>query len=316
MRALVEAGCLPVAVDQARGNVVLCPVLDLSFREPSFGAAVVALGSRPVRLVPIPAFRAFADALTGAELGPPAGMIAHVGRCGSTLLANLVGLGADTVVLKEPSVLAPTDPGLARALLRFCRAVVASAGRELVVKPTSWTCPALLAAASPAGGGEGPGARWLLVWREPEAAVRSLCATPPDWADSPACRAELARLAGRVPDEPAARYAAHWSAIVDAFLAAPPSDVRFLDYRALTADKPDALRRTQRWFGLRDAGGTLPAGFDAEAGRYSKATDGTRFDPAAAHHRPGLPAPDAELVALGTGAARAALRDLPPARVL
>jgi hypothetical protein len=290
LAAFAGRGWLPVAVDERRESVVLAEVGDFDPRASSFGAALSGLGERRVRLVPVAEFVASARAL---ECGGPARIVAHVGRCGSTLLANLLALRPTATVLKEPTVLHPREPGLLRALLAYQRAAAHAAGRELVVKPTSWTCPALLAAA-------GDGTRWLLLWRDPRQVVASELAQPPRWSESPRA------LPGDGGGDPVEVFARTWAGIVEAFLPGP-APVRFLDYAALSADKPGALRAVQTWFALPGPD-ALPEGFDAESLRYSKSGGRSTFDPAACHHRPALGPDDAARVDALTAAAVRVLR--------
>ena len=293
---LAGSGWLPVAIDDRRESVVLAEVGDLDARAPSFGAALAQLGHRRVRLVPIEEFVTAAAAL---ECGRPARVVAHVGRCGSTLLANLLALRPAARVLKEPSMLHPRDPALLRALMTYCRAEAAAAERDLIVKLTSWSCPALLAAI-------GDQARWLLLWRDPHEVVASELAEPPRWASSARVRRELA------PDgcDPVEVFGRAWVGIVEAFLPEHrrrPVPVSFLDYAELAADRVGALRATQSWFALSSPE-CLPPGFEAEAVRYSKATDGSTFDPAERHSRRRLDPTHAARVAELTDVTAASLR--------
>jgi hypothetical protein len=307
LRRRVTEGCLPVATDAGRGIVVLSPLADLGFPEERYDRALLERGRRrPAHLMPVDEFVGAVAGLVAERPPPRAGVVAHVGRCGSTLLANLLGLRADTLVLKEPGFLHSPDRPLLAALLDHCRLVAAERGTGLVVKPTSWTGPALLEAAAPA-------ARWLLLWRDPEAVVASELDRPPPWAAAANSRAELARRVDPVPDDAVARYATHWLDVVRAFLPAP--DVRFLGYPRLAADKASAVRAAQSWFGLPEPD-RLPHGFADEAGRYSKAPGATRFDPAGGHRRGSLTGDDAARVGRLTAAAVAALRGLDRSRSL
>lgn len=285
--SLAARGFLPVTVDAERRTLVLAPLADLPFREATYARTLAAHGDRQASVVPVTAFVRHA-----AQLPPssPAGVVSHVGRCGSTLLANLLALRPGTLVLKEPGFLNAAPPELLRALMTYCRAAASAAGRELVVKSTSWSSPALLAAAEP------DDARWLLLWRDPVEVVRSALASPPPWADSDAAATAAVVLDGPTT-RPAVRYARQWDAIARAFLRTD-LPVRFLEYARLAAGKGTALRAVQRWLALRDAD-TVPDAFATEADRYSKAADGTRFDPSARHHRPDLtPADTAAVLAL------------------
>jgi hypothetical protein len=297
LTVLAERGCLPVGIDRDRNAVVLRPLMDLPFQEAKYLYTLRANDNRASYTWPV---ARFIDEAAALPPGPATGLIGHVSRCGSTLLTNLLALRRGTLVLKEPGFLAPTEPELLRALLDYCGSVARIHGRELVVKPASWTSPALFAATA-----TGP-QRWLLLWRDPFAVVSSLLAAAPNWAS----RTELTN---RVCDNRTEFYAAVWSAIVTAFTSGTGQDerrLRFLDYETLVVDKGRALVALQTWFGLGDAD-EVPSGFEAEQGRYSKASDATGFDPAGAHHRPPLTPADAAAVSRETKDAMAALRTTP-----
>lgn len=288
---LSRTGYLPVAVDDSQGNVVLAPVAGFDRRASMFHRGLAGMGELAVRLLPVDRFVGQAR---GLAPGGRVRMVAHVGRCGSTLLANLLALRPATMVLKEPGALHPRDdPDLLDALVRYCRTVCVAEGLELVVKPTSWTCPALLDTL-------GAQADWLLLWRDPAAVVASELDRPPRWAE----RSASVERGPRID-----RYAGVWAKVVQTFLpgSRPPGvEVRFLDYARLAADKPGALRAVQTWLAL-SAPGELPRGFAEEASRYSKSRD-TRFDPGSRHRRRELDPTEAARVAELTAAALAGLR--------
>src|SRR5207249_4443610 len=72
----------------------------------------------------------------------PAGMIFHIGRCGSTLIANAMRVFADTTVISEPEIInhilaEENNDLLAAAISAFCQKRAAKSGPTFL-KLTSW----------------------------------------------------------------------------------------------------------------------------------------------------------------------------------
>src|SRR5688572_25814056 len=87
MTELAEAGYLPTEVDLDAGTVVLARLADADFREVWYADTTATATNRVV--VPTAAVtEQFAERVPDEPLR----LIAHVSRCGSTLLANLLTL--------------------------------------------------------------------------------------------------------------------------------------------------------------------------------------------------------------------------------
>ena len=268
---------VPCRVDDDLG-VYFAPVGGSSFEAPRFEDVIAAYFADGVRVVRVPA-----DEVGGGVA--PAGLIFHVGRCGSTLLCNLLASAGGWVAVKEPEfinrlLLRRERSGELIARLLRCVAegvrIGADGGeRACVVKLTSWNAiladvfvPALA------------GVPIVVVTRDPWAVVASYLHEPPAWwrGDDDAA---LARVC-----------AEEWSRVVGSALRLP-GEVLLVDYAALVGDPVGVLSRVLRHFG--DARGAMdePA-VRAAMGRYSKGVE--RFDAPGRHRRDGLDARVREMV--------------------
>lgn len=184
--------------------------------------------------------------------GPPAGIIAHVSRCGSTLVANALRRLDLGPVLSEPQpvyaalgAVAPASPPLAqdclRALANLWTARLAQGARP-VLKLPSWGLNhvALIA-------GAWPQTPWALCLREPDAVLNSIRRQAPEWArivERPPLRPKLG-----FPVDVLAEGAWSWERAVErlfraaAKLQPPPAAV--LDYRNLA---PETIVRLAQVF--------------------------------------------------------------------
>lgn len=310
---LSSAGYLPAAVDLGAGTVTLAPLATADFRETWYDDTVAAGYTSPTT-VTVGAFG------SSPAPSPSLRLIAHVSRCGSTLLANLLRLRPTTMVLKEPDFV--TDVALRIALTsdaaerRRCQELLAgllahtcraagSAGRIPVVKVTSWTVPVVMASL-----GAASDVRWLLQWRQPAEVVSSNQDDPPSWGEGSERGRAARRAAGIDPSgtDDVEVYGAVWACVVGTFAAAS-TDVHYrtLAYRRLREDKARALREVEAWFGIEYA--NLPPGFAEESTRYSKGRPEEVFEPTGAHRRGSLDAAAAHQVEELTGAAHRWLLD-------
>jgi hypothetical protein len=291
---LAADGWLPVQCDVLHSRVTFAPLAGASFREPWYDATVRNHAHHDLTTC---GTNTLIEQSSTLMVLNPARFIAHTGHSGSTLMANLLALRRETLVLKEPRFLrallelAPNDcpqqtrNEIIRALIRYCRAVSASWGRNLVLKLASSATGTVMDAT-----GVERGARWLLLWREPEYVVSSritmpLSAEREKW---------LRELIGSGWNQQTSSltsvefYAHVWRLSVAPFIRQDDIGVlwRHLDYATFVADKRRAVRAAEEWLGV--GGGSLPTGFDSEQRRYSKAEDGQLFEPTGVHRRPAL----------------------------
>ena len=253
--------------------------------------------------------------LTESErLAGPQGLIFHTGRCGSTLLANMLGAHPAVRMVKESEALNQIlldhgSPAAVSAILRgFGRGLPAAAA--LLVKCTNWNMGEyrrLLDAF--------PAASAIFLWRPAAEVVASCLDVPPLWADwhedpelcgtwypqVPANPAELTR--------PVEFYAHAWRVTAAAALDAAGeygSRMRIISYAQLRADPAAVAAASARHFGVPATPEHL-ARMTAQAAMYSKYPAGP-FDPAGVHARPQLSASDRRVVDRIAGRLEARLR--------
>ncbi len=291
----LPAAAVPVHVDSRRGlvdlmelQVVTCqagPAFALSAHESSAGRRWTGSAAAVLRLA------------TAERLPPPRGLIFHTGRCGSTLLANLLAVHPDLRVLNEPDILgelllrSPDDDRLLGGVLAgFSRGLTPAQG--VVVKAADWNTTRarhILAAL--------PAVPVVFVWRAAAEVVASCLHGPPAWAQYPDVRAAAVGPRPFPCSQAAALfYAEVWNKAVAAGLelVSTLGRVRILAYDQLRADPEGVCRAVASFFGA-----TFTADLNGPLGRtartYSKAPVGSRasvglatFDPRGAHANAGL----------------------------
>lgn len=263
-----------------------------------------------------PVFRLSAhDVLrAAAPVSRPAGMIAHVGRCGSTLLCNLLAATGGWAAIKEPEIVnrlflrranEPDDTrretidALVAAVLHGMahgsRRDATGAPRRCVVKLSSWN---LLLADGLVG--RQPPIPIVMLTRDPWATVASSLQQMPDWyraaADMPPPddRVALARL-----------FATEWHRVVEAALALPGAPL-FVRYEALIDDSGAVVGAVRRHLG--DDRATAPDSLDLVMRHYSKADGREPFEPRGMHRREGLDGDLRDIVTAITASSWARLR--------
>ena len=288
-RALLEEFCLvdceltPVDVDPFLGVTFLdtrsCP-----FEDPTFDGAIegVAAGPNAPRAWRIPA-RALLGASTRAERSAPANLIMHVGRCGSTLLCNLLAHSGGWTVLREPELLnklilvrtgTACEESKARIDALTMRLLTCLAGGRRpghrAVKLSSWT-------AAPAAALLARSGACLIVGvvRDPLATVASFMEQPPYWAGN----------GGGVAQESDVRFFARaWASAAETMLRLPRGRRLLLRYEEMVENPSWALRRVRSHFG-----DTSPLESEATIrgvlASYSKGRMGERFEPSGEHRR-------------------------------
>lgn len=309
--AAAELHALLDALDLSRCAMMPVGVgdnLDIRFRDmageafdaPTFDDSVDRARSRvgPRRTFSLPA-----DAIVATAIEPPCAapqaIILHVGRCGSTLLCNLLTGVGDRVALREPEFLnslflaraATRDPAeIARieilaGQLTACLARAVQP-RKAIVKLSSWTAP--LAAPLLA---RFPDTPVIVVVRDPWQTVASFLAEPPHWY-GPAGAA----LSGPERARAARFFAEAWRSTVAAARSLPADRTLFVDYEGIAGNPAATLERLRRHLG-GDGAPPGPAAIRAAMASYSKAASGEPFDPAGKHRRAAL---DHDLAAIVT----------------
>lgn len=308
-RGTGPAGSLvPVAFSFTRRRVRLIDLSGVECREQSFRQTVERWIADHPQLTPIELeWSAFIAAARQTPLPGPAGFIFNVGRCGSTLLANMLAAPSRHITLKESStvgvllrelLVAATEAErqeleelLAVTLPLFGRVAGLPAGLpgpRLFVKPHSLstvTAGTLLRLF--------PGTPAVFLYREPGAVVASMLAAAPYGGlyDQPRERivAVFPSLATLPADlSPAAFYAYLWCSPVEAILALPPDQFLLIDYVELVSSPAAVIQRLTRHVGMNASPETV-ARMSGVMGVYAKDASGqVPFDAAGVHHRPPL----------------------------
>lgn len=288
----LPANCLPSRV--AGDSVYLIDVGDDRLPEPLYQLSLERLCAQadPVRVrLPLSLLPSIVDS---EGLPGPRGLIVHTGRCGSTLLANMLGAHPAVRMIQEAEavnqILADDGPA------PFVSAVLRAFGRGLppaaavLVKSTNWNVlrlRSMLAAF--------PRASAVFLWRPAADVVASCLDVPPAWAKwqhdppvrdrwyphDPADGADPADMS-----DPAAFYAHAWRVSAAAALDAAREfgdRVKVMSYAELRADPGAMAAAGARHFGL-PVTPDLVARMTQHAARYSK-NPSVRFDPAGAHAR-------------------------------
>jgi hypothetical protein len=235
------------------------------------------------------------------QLPEPSGLVFHTGRCGSTLLANMLGAHPDTRVVKEPEALNQALleglPGAdVRTLLRGYGAGLPPGG-ALVMKCTSWNAVRARQLLELV-----PGVPALFLWRSAAEVVASCLASGAawdSWRASPVLVDRWFPQASGVAADPVAFYAHAWRATAAAALELsrePGRLVTLMGYHQLQQHPAVMAAEAARLFGL-EVNEDANARMVAQTMRYSKDPAGrARFDPGERHARGRLDAADRHLV--------------------
>ena len=300
---LLGAAMVPIEIDQGLATTFV----DLgrsAFSAPLFDDVVDhhRRAGRPPRT---PRFRLSADLVLGAAAGRPlscpVGLILHVGRCGSTLLCDLLATVTGLVALKEPELVnglllrlaAEHDPVardrlgalvalLLRSLAHGVRLDADGHERACIVKLTSWNAmfaDEFVWRLDPS--------RLVVLTRDPWATVASLLQDPPYWYDGrPTLSASRSSARARRL-ETASLYAQAWSGTVEQALRFPVHQALFVTYAELVNDPVAVLGRVCRHLLDGHQGPDMDA-VGRLTGRYSKGASGEPFEPNGRHRRDAL----------------------------
>jgi hypothetical protein len=265
----LPSGSMPIAFDLVQRRVKLVELKGADYREPSFQQTVDRWRrERPEAVSFELDLEAFAAAAAAEPGRPPDGLLFSVGRCGASLLANMLSIPDEHLVIKEsPAVnallaglLNVADEPLRRErevllgrALPFMFRPTRGTERRLLFKLSSWNiCLAgtllRLFPATPA----------VFLHRSVGETVASMLADPPGWqhlASRP--RATQARVFPTLTAVPAqaqltaaAFYAHAWRSAVETALSLPPERVLMVEYDELLAGRASTLERLLAHLGL------------------------------------------------------------------
>jgi len=303
-RSAFDAPMFDDVIDNFRGSAL--PIAAVRFRLP----ANVVLG-----------------AAATSQRSYRGGLIFHVGRCGSTLLCNLLASVRGWVALKEPEFVnalllrlaAERNPNskdrlaalvalLLRSLWHGVRFDTDGCERASVVKLSSWN--AILADEFVWRLDSIP---LVVVTRDPWATVASFLHDPPHWYSPPPTPSADRSSAPANRMEAARFFAEAWSRTVEGALRLPARRTLFVNYGELVDDPLSVLVRVCRHLGNgRESPNIESVG--KITGQYSKAAREERFEPRDRYHRDALEAEVKDLVTTITASSWSALvKRTPPA---
>jgi len=295
---------VPVSIDLAHGQVELLDLGSATFAEPFFRDTVERTRrERPAGaplILDLPIFVLRAACYPAA----PDALVFHVGRCGSTLLTNMLVCGGDYIAVKEPEMLneliaawlASADEGrqqvklVAGAAVRILLGAIDSPRRRLL-KLAAWNvqmAPTLLEM-FPTGAA-------AFVFRAPHETVASQLHEPPPWFDIiDAPRREQARYFPSIAEVPDARpisptilFAHAWRSAVEAARSVTGGRLVYVGYETLVEAPVATLRYLLDRWGRPHDDEVLSRMLGALS-IYSKDPAGReRFDPLGSHRRPAL----------------------------
>lgn len=303
-----ETALVPIAVDLRTQRFEFLDLRDATFREPFFSDTIDHVRvDKPTSLNFEVHFDDFERAVKQYQRVPD-GFIFHVGRCGSTLLCNMLSESSQYLLMKEPELVNELLAALCRSpdensrakiedlLAATIRYLLGSTGRiraanYRVLKFAAWNvCLAhiiiRLFSVTPA----------VFVYRSPLETVASLLFQPPQWFDlierPRFIQSSFFPTMREVPAEtqmsPTTLFAHAWRSAADAALALPSERLCLIEYGELVRDAKDVIRRVLRHFGHNVDPSSLEA-MAATRAIYAKDPFGrVSFNPQGEHHRPAL----------------------------
>lgn len=326
-RALVDddplpMGALPFRVTEDLERLLMVMAGGARFGEPTYDESIrkLSAGGVVAGSYHLPIDRLIAE--TRSLPAPAAGVIFHVGRCGSTLVSRMLAVDPSLCVFSEPDVWSHLDhlassvrgperlPATApEACLRLFGRFAADRGQQLVLKPTSWQ---VQHAATTRASLATP--RSIFLFRDPAEVVASNLAVRPgfDLTIERDLRAEGTVIDEFLPGidrdrllEPTERFAELWRCSVDAALDL--DDLLLVPYPELVAEPARTLERIVEHLGLERFPFSTAL---AQRDFYAKASQRSeRYEPGGAHRRAELDAAQRAAVDAITGSAQIRLRE-------
>jgi hypothetical protein len=271
---LIDQEYIPVMYAKKLNSLVFRRLADIDLDDPIYYETHVDGDAT----VPLDEFLAAITPLPWPQQRPR--IICHVGRCGSTLLANMLALSNSAIVLREPPFLNAALLGDLRVrrsdatatwdftlgALKYCAYAASSSNRLIVIKASSWATADLLCNVRPLTGGT-----WLSLWRDPAEVVASQVYGPPGWTRNSAVMSAISAPA--MTPETARRsqvelFVAMWCRAAEAFISSSQAQCLF-SYAQLATDPRATLDVADRWLGISDSPHEDPK-LDLVLGRYSK----------------------------------------------
>lgn len=302
MISSIPTGWLPADIDLDRRRVSFVDAADQALSEPFTAFTVEKL--RPTVAESDLSLIERSTQPGGARYSEPTGILLHTGRCGSTLLSNMLGALERVVVIRELPALNeligevrnPREGStMAQALLdlesmiRFLSSDVRSPPRIVVLKLASWSAfigKTIL--------GTFPKCRAIFLWRDPVEVVRSYLASVPRWAgvlheDRASQMQSFPSLVAADPLQPVTAvelYVAAWRTSVQSALTLD-EDVVVVDYADLVSHPSTVFDRVCSEFRLGPSMSERNSAL-RELRRYSKSEISVGWDRSMETNRPEL----------------------------
>jgi hypothetical protein len=296
-------GIAPIALHVATRRVELITLEGVECYEPFFQQTLQRLAlDRPDVLRAEIDLDRFVRAVP-RDRPAPDGFIFHTGRCGSTLLANLLAASGRYSVLREPGIVIDlslawleADDTTRRELESLFELILpqmlwatAGAARYRLLKPAAWNIQVAqtllrIFPTTPA----------VFLYRAPSETVASMLFDPPGWLEwiwrpqsfRARCMPSLRTFPRGEKLSPAILFAHAWRSAVEAALALPPERLLLLDYADMVSDPADSLKRVLTHF-RQPVDPEIIAAMLTTRSIYSKdPARAERFDPNGAHRRP------------------------------
>jgi hypothetical protein len=273
---LIDQEYMPVMFSQKRNQVVFRKLADIDLDEPLYYQTHADVGASYVT-VPLDEFITTTTQLPWPQRPK---IICHTGRCGSTLLTNMLALSSSIIMLREPSFLnaalqsdlqarrsgASAGWDFTVGVLKYCACAASSSNRLLVIKATSWGTVDLLINVRRLIEGT-----WLALWRDPVEVVSSQFYYPPGWSRSSVVLTALGydpKYYVGIAERQVELFVAMWCRAAKAFIDSSQS-LRLFSYYQLTSDPQGSLDVANRWLGIIDDPAEDPK-LREVLGRYSK----------------------------------------------
>lgn len=257
---LIDQEYMPIIFSQKHNRVVFRKLADIDLDEPLYYQTHADDDGSGYVTVPLDEF---ISAITQLPWPQRPRIICHTGRCGSTLLTNMLALSSSVIMLREPSFLNAALLGDLQArrsgkavnwdftvgVLKYCACAASSSNRLLVIKPPSWGTVDLLINVRRLAGGT-----WLSLWRDPVEVVTSQFYNPPGWSRSSAVLSALGEDLNCYAGDRGRQvelFVAMWCRAAKAFIASSQS-LRMFSYDQLTSDPRGSLDVADNWLGIID----------------------------------------------------------------
>ena len=295
---------LPVSIDLTHGQIEIVDLSSATFEEPFFRDTVERTRREHPDQLPfmmdLPTFLLRA----GSRQVSPDAFVFHVGRCGSTLLTNMLVRGGDYIAVKEPDIvnelaaawliamdeLRPQVELVTAAVLRILLGAIDSPRRRLL-KLAAWNLQMATALLKMF-----PETAAAFVFRSPYETVASQLHKPPPWLDIIDAPRSTQGLyfpsITEIPDgkhvSPTVLFAHAWRSAVEAARSIPAGRLIYIGYDNLVEEPMLTLRQLLHHWGHPHKDDVLAEMLEVLS-VYSKDPKGREhFDPRGSHSRPEL----------------------------